>query len=106
MELQKVKSSLLSAMFYDEPGQLLYVEFLRRGNEEKRRIYCYSGINSDKYKAMMASESIGSYFLRYIKPNHPCKRIEEAHEEEKAHETAPGQETGEHGHCPGCRDEE
>jgi hypothetical protein len=77
MELLKVKSSLLSGVHYDAEKQILSVEFLRKQNEERRSIYSYSGVSPEKYEALMKADSVGSHFLKFIKPNHQFTRIYE-----------------------------
>jgi KTSC domain len=56
-----VSSSNLASVGYDPGNQSLEVEFLHGG------IYRYSGVPSSVYDGLMAADSHGSYFDRYIK---------------------------------------
>lgn len=83
MDLQKVKSSLLAAVLYDAEKKVLHVEFIPKKGQEKRSIYSYSDVSPEKYAEMMAAKSIGSYFLKSVKPNHQFTRIEEEYKCDK-----------------------
>jgi hypothetical protein len=89
MQRQPIKSAILSSVGYDPELQVLEVEFLRTQKEHTRRIYRYSSVPPEKYREMMGLDkqpgekhSVGSYFLRMIKPNHAFERIEEKNEDQ------------------------
>lgn len=90
IELTKVKSSLISGVHYDAEKKVLSVEFLRKQSEERRSIYSYSDVPPEKYEAMMKAESIGSHFLKFIKPNHQFVRV---YEKENKETPSPAPET-------------
>jgi len=96
MERKIIVSSLIRSIGYDPEKQILYVEFLRNQKQDVRPIYQYANVTQAKYDALMGIEkgpdenhSIGSHFLRMIKPNHPCTKIEEKNESKTQSETTP-----------------
>jgi hypothetical protein len=72
MERVAVKSSLLASIGYDSVTKVLEVEF----KNGPSRVYQYSEVTPEKYAEMMQAQSIGSFFLKEIKPSHVCKRID------------------------------
>ena len=84
MERQIIKSSLIRSIGYDAAKQILEVEFLRNQAQDVRPVYQYADVTPEKYKSLMGDgvegHSIGSHFLRMIKPNHKCTKIEEKNE--------------------------
>jgi hypothetical protein len=66
-ELTPVKSSNIAAVGHQ--GDTLFVKF-KSGPTWK-----YMGVNTATHTEMMAAESIGSYFSKHIKNNHPAERI-------------------------------
>lgn len=72
MERAEVKSSLLASIGYDPATELLEVEF----KNGPSRIYQYSGIKPETFSELMAAKSIGSHFLKVIKPSYSCKRMD------------------------------
>jgi hypothetical protein len=60
---QKVKSSNLKSIGYDEKKQLLEIEF------QNGVVYQYEELPSLIYKTLMKSESHGRYFMAAIRPN-------------------------------------
>ena len=88
MERTAVTSSIIRSIGYDPEKQILEVEFLRNQKQDVRPVYQYTAVTQAKYDALMgvgkdpdAAHSVGSHFLKFIKPNHPCTKIEEKHEE-------------------------
>jgi hypothetical protein len=63
MAVIKVKSSLITAVDYDEETERLVVEFKGGGT------YVYSKVPKEIYKDMLYSESIGKFFTSRIKGN-------------------------------------
>lgn len=59
--LQKVESSLIAAIGYDEENQLLYIQF--HGNS----VYVYYGVVNYVYDGLMKANSKGKYFREYIR---------------------------------------
>lgn len=63
MDMKPVESSLITAVGYDEATEILRIEFKSGGT------YDYMMVPTHVYEDMMASESIGKFFLRRIKGN-------------------------------------
>ena len=78
MERKPLKSILLASMGYDKATQTLEVEYRKSGT-----VYRYANVPPEKFKEMISDESLGSYFLKFIKPNHPFTRIEDEKKEGK-----------------------
>ncbi len=57
--MMSVSSSQIKSVGYS--GNVMIIEFLTGSK------YLYAGVSEDKYKNMMISESVGSYFSRNIK---------------------------------------
>ena len=55
MAIKKVESSMVWAVDDDPKTQVLEVAYKRTG------VFCYEGVPSSEYRAMMRSDSIGSY---------------------------------------------
>jgi hypothetical protein len=66
-----VTSKFLKSIGYDVATQVLEVEL------QDGRIYQYAGVTQAEYDLLIAAPSAGSHFLKQVKPNHPCTRIEE-----------------------------
>lgn len=76
MHLQEVTSSKLQRVGYDEEKQVLVVQF----PEAKQSVYAYMGVDPLIFDAMMAAESLGSYFIKNIRgkngdPIHTFKKL-------------------------------
>lgn len=72
IEMQKVESSQISAIGYSAANKTLVVEF--KGGAK----YQYSNVEQKTFEAMMAADSVGSFFYRNIKENkdkHPFSKI-------------------------------
>lgn len=64
-------SSMITAAGYDEERQALRVKF------KNGKVFEYSGVTLEEKKSLLAAESFGAYFSRFIKPEHDAKPIEE-----------------------------
>lgn len=71
MERKEVESKLLKSIEYDATTKTLEVQFSKSG-----AVYQYTGIEPEIYQEMVASASLGSYFLKQIKPAFPAKRMD------------------------------
>jgi hypothetical protein len=70
MEYTSVTSSSLSAVAYDDNGQILGVQFQKSGE------YHYYGVPREVYEAFMSAPSIGTYFDQYVrKAGYPFQRV-------------------------------
>jgi hypothetical protein len=85
MERQPVESSLLLTVGYDAEAKVMEVEFKRTPGV----VYRYSDVLPEEASSMLGSKSIGSYFLKKIKPNRTCTKI--APEKTNAEDTAQAQ---------------
>jgi hypothetical protein len=82
---ERVKSSVIAAVTYDEPQHVLQVEF------HTGRIYDYLAVPRRVYQAMLDAESVGQYFNQVIRTNyrsvlvrHPeVRELRERHPREK-----------------------
>lgn len=68
MDRNPVSSSLLASVGYDSDDQLLEVEF------HDSKVYQYSEIPEEIYRALLNAESLGRYFNRHIR-GHSYVRI-------------------------------
>jgi hypothetical protein len=64
----KVKSSLITAVDYDESTKRLVVEFKNGGT------YVYGSVPPELYKDMIYSESVGKFFSANIKGVFPFEK--------------------------------
>ena len=69
MTVKKVQSSMVWAVDYDPKTQILEVAFKRTG------VFRYEGVPPTSYKAMMRSDSIGSYLRSCIIGVYPERRM-------------------------------
>jgi hypothetical protein len=69
MERQAVSSSTIASIGYDEPTQLLEVEFLKSG------IYHYFNVPLVVYQGLMAAPSHGSYLNTYVKGQYQYQKL-------------------------------
>lgn len=69
MERQKVKSSNIESIGYDEKEKTLEVEFINTG------VYQFLNVPKETYEAFIKSESIGHFFAVYIKKQYIFKKI-------------------------------
>jgi lysyl-tRNA synthetase class 2 len=64
-----VESTTLSAVAYQPADQVLCLEF------RSRAVYCYFGVPLSVYQDLLAADSKGSYFNRYIRGRFPYHRL-------------------------------
>lgn len=62
MQMKPVKSSNVESVGYDSETKTLGVKF-----KNNPKVYEYPGVPADTHAALMAAESVGSYFARNIK---------------------------------------
>ena len=72
MKLNPVTSSLLSELGYDPATQTAYARFAKNG-----QLYSYHNMPQSVFDEWRAAESVGSFFLRNIKPYYSFAKIEE-----------------------------
>lgn len=70
MDRQRVISSELDSVGYDDANNVLEVEFRTGG------VYQYFGVPRELYVALVTASSKGRFFNSEIKPDYPCVRIE------------------------------
>ncbi len=63
-----VKSSNLRSVGYDPTAKILEIEF-------KNGVYQYADVPLEVYEALMASASLGRYFIQNIKDAYPASKI-------------------------------
>lgn len=64
MERQPVESKLAKSIGYDKDLAVLHVEFHNGG------VYHYPGVTPEEHAELMAAKSIGSHFLKVLKPKY------------------------------------
>ena len=64
-----IESTVLASVTYDEPKQLLLVEF-RSG-----AIYCYFGVPLTIHQGLLAAPSKGAYFNRFVRAQFSFTRL-------------------------------
>lgn len=77
MERTAVSSSLLKSIFYSPDTRVLEIEFKAKKEGEAGKVYRYADVSPLTYEKFLAAPSLGSHFLKQIKPNHSCTRVEE-----------------------------
>jgi hypothetical protein len=70
MPIKKVDSSMVWAVDYDPKTQVLEVAFKRTG------VFRYEGVPVSEYRAMMRSDSIGSYMRSNVIGMYPERRLD------------------------------
>ena len=70
MAIKKVQSSMVWAVDYDPKSKVLEVAFKRTG------VFRYEGVPPAAYRAMMSSDSIGSYLRSCVIGMYPERRID------------------------------
>lgn len=90
MVRQAVKSHVLISVGYDPVKKILQVQFPARVKDNVRPVYNYLDVPQEKYDALMGKNkaegeehSIGSHFLKFIKPNFKFERVEDTVEDAK-----------------------
>jgi hypothetical protein len=66
MEMQKVKSSNISAIGYDPDDQVLHVEF------NNGKSFEYQGVTPAAFDELQNAKSIGGFLHKNIKSNFKC----------------------------------
>lgn len=96
MERKAVISHVMISIGYDPAKKILQVEFPKRQKDDVRPVYNYFDVPQQKYDELMGigkpegeKHSIGSYFLKMIKPNYKYERVEEKVEKENPTTAAP-----------------
>jgi hypothetical protein len=69
MAIKKVQSSMVWAVDYDPKTKILEVAFKRTG------VFQYEGVPPHVYRAMMRSDSIGSYLRSCVIGMYPERRL-------------------------------
>jgi hypothetical protein len=69
MAIRKVQSSMVWAVDYDPKAQILEVAFKRSG------VFRYEGVPPAVYRALMHSDSIGSYLRSCVIGMYPERRL-------------------------------
>lgn len=64
-----VKSSQIAAIGHDEATNTLAIKFPDKRDGTAGSIYHYSNFDAEAFKAFRDAESIGSHFIRHIKPH-------------------------------------
>jgi hypothetical protein len=77
MQRIDVQSSLLKAIGYDAASRTLMIEFKPKKEGEAGKVYRYADVSQETYDRFRSAPSLGSHFLREIKPSHACTRVEE-----------------------------
>lgn len=62
---QKVDSSNLEAVAYDEPSKTLAVQF------QNGWLYTYHSVDMDVYTSLATAQSVGKYLNTHVKPFYP-----------------------------------
>ncbi len=70
MAIRKVQSSMVWAVDYDPKGRVLEVAFKRNG------VFRYEEVPPAVYRAMMRSDSIGSYMRSCVIGMYPERRVD------------------------------
>ncbi len=69
MKRQKVSSSNLASIGYDEDNQILEIEFNHGG------VYQYFDVPEDVYEDLMNADSHGKYFVANIKDDYEYQKL-------------------------------
>ncbi len=70
VDMIQVSSSNVDKIGYDEPNQILYVQFLNGS------LYMYKGVGIYEFEGLKNAPSVGSYLHRNIKNSYPYERLE------------------------------
>ena len=65
--LQRVESSAIEQVAYDEKKEALYIVFKSNG-----KAFVYRPVPVDSYRELMRADSIGRCFAKEIKPRYAC----------------------------------
>jgi len=78
IELEVVESSKIHAIGHDPETKTLAIQFKNFKTGQAGSTYHYANFSEEKFAEFKASESIGSYFGKNIKPEveaHPYKKV-------------------------------
>lgn len=78
MQMQPIKSSQIAAVGHDPATNTLRVQFSPRKDGTPGPVYDYQNITDAHHRELMNAESVGSHFIKNIKPHpdrFPYKRI-------------------------------
>lgn len=97
MQRTPITSHVLVSIGYDPAIRTLQVEFPRRQKEAARAVYNYHDVPPEKFQELIEGKpkdaeskpSVGSYFLRLIRPNYKFTKIEEKDETETQKDASP-----------------
>jgi hypothetical protein len=64
-----VKSSMLTAVAYNDDWQQLYLKFCDGD------LYCYRGVSCDRWEGLLAADSKGAYVREHILDNYPYQQV-------------------------------
>ena len=71
---------MIRSVGYSPETSVLEVQFQPRVKKDKTvvpgAIWQYEGVPQERYKRMLASESIGKYFATFIRANYPGNKVE------------------------------
>lgn len=70
MQMQKVKSSNILAVGYDDASKKLRVQF-------NSGTYEYDGVEKQSFEEMLKAESVGKFFQSNIRSNHEFRKLGE-----------------------------
>lgn len=80
MQLQPVKSRLITAVGYDPGAQELVVQFRGTGDKKEGAKYRYPNVTQEQFDELMSAKSIGAFYMKNFRGNndHPAVKVEEA----------------------------
>ncbi len=70
VKMERVSSSNIAEIGYDDSSQLLYVRFLNS------TLYVYKNVPDVEFQSFKNAPSLGSYLNRSIKNSYPYERLE------------------------------
>lgn len=80
LDMVAVVSSQIAARAYDEATHTMHIQFAPRKDGTPGAIYEYRGVDPDTWKAFVEAESVGSHFIKHIKPfpeKYPFVKLEQ-----------------------------
>jgi hypothetical protein len=77
----EVKSSLLRAVEYEPLSKTLIIEFRGKADGEPGKVYRYANVDQATYDKFITAKSLGSHFLKEIKPAHACTKVKEENDD-------------------------
>lgn len=69
MKRRRISSQAIASVGYDEPTQILEVEFT------SGEVYRYFDVSPFETEALLRAESSGGYLNERIKPRHRCEHV-------------------------------